>query len=135
MKIDYDGRAWELDLDDIGLKQAMVIQSHMGMSVTAVLALLDHPDSLDWVRVVACVHWVMLAQDGQERPLDADFPVIRFADAFVTAIQAAAPPDDEPAGSDADPTSLAPGTSSPAQSPTTTRTRKPRTTPATPETG
>ena len=116
MKVDFGGRSWELDLTDIDLKPAMVIQGYMGMSLrqwgeclqddevpdpdengnpvlddegrvrTKVLSAADKPEFL---RSLAAVYWLMLAQNGETCPIaDVDFKVGAFADAVFDAMAA-----------------------------------------------
>jgi hypothetical protein len=91
MKIEFQGRTWQVDTDEIGLRQAMVITSRLGSSLTGWEKTLTDPDSPQWLTAVECLYWLMLAQDGQQVPIgEVDFPVLKLAEAFADAALAEA---------------------------------------------
>jgi hypothetical protein len=108
VKIDFEGRTWEVSTEDIGLRQAMVITSRLGVSLTGWEKILTDPDSPLWLTGVECLYWLMLAQDGQQVPIgDTDFAVLKLAEAFADA--ALAEQKELAAAAEADPTSFAAG--------------------------
>ena len=116
MKIEYDGETYQFDDQDITLKQAMVVQLHTGLSISAWQDALNVEDGTDpgpeWLKSIQCLYWLVMAQNDITVPIaDADFKVARFLSAYAAAAKAesdAKPP--EPP----DPTK---GTQSPHPSP------------------
>ena len=102
MRVQYQGRAYELDMSDIDVRHAIVIQGHTGLSVNAFAdALNDEADEATGEITVAAVdkpgfllalvgmYWLMLAQNGEHVPIgDVRFPVGEFADAVGDAVAA-----------------------------------------------
>ena len=116
MKIEYDGGTYQFDDQDITLKQAMVVQLHTGLSISAWQDALNVEDGRDpgpeWLKSVQCLYWLVMAQNDITVPIaDADFKVARFLSAYAEAAkaEAASTPPVEP-----DPTKVSP---SPAPSP------------------
>lgn len=98
MKIDYGGQAYELDLTAITNKQAMVIQSFIGMSIKQLFDQFEEieEDTPELLRAITCVYWLMKNQAGEKFPIaEAEFPLVPFLEAFFTALvgeaKAAAP--------------------------------------------
>lgn len=146
MKVEFDGRTWQLDVSDINLKPAMVIEAFVGRPLG------EWADSLTteydgdgavtrdpsrepgFLRSVAAMYWLMLAQNGEVKftptgadpgIADVDFPLGAFSQAVGDAMlaDAAALAAQEPAGNPPDPTPLpaayqrSPEPSSPQTSP------------------
>lgn len=102
MKVEFEGRTWELDPSRLRLQQGYVIQAFTGMSVG------DWQDSLDfktkkdadgndvllnpppeWLKSVAALYWLMLSQNDVKTPIDeADCEVEAFLAAFMKAMMA-----------------------------------------------
>jgi hypothetical protein len=100
MKIEFEGRTWEVETGDLTVQQAMVITSYLGTSLNGWQTAMTDPESPHWLKAIQCLYWLMLAQDGQNVPVaDTDFALVKFADAFADAALAANPP----AGQDAEP--------------------------------
>ena len=68
MKIEWEGRAWPVDVDELSLQQAVVMTGRMGTSMTEWEKTLLDPDSPLWLTAVQCFYWLMLSQDGQQVP-------------------------------------------------------------------
>ena len=120
MKFEFEGRTREIDMDELGLRQGIAIQEHMGMPLTEWEKALTTPRDMGWLKAMRCLYWLMLAQAGDLTPLDADidFPVLKFSGAVSGALSAEA---DTAAAVEEDPTKPA---GAPAAAP-----------PATPATG
>lgn len=93
MKIDYDGQVYDLDIEAITLKQAMVIQSYTGMSV---MTLFDQvgkdEDSPEQLKAIAALYWLMCNQAGEQFPIaDMDFPLLKFLQALLAGLTAETP--------------------------------------------
>lgn len=126
MKIDFEGRTWQLDTADISLRQGIEIQAHTGLTLRKWEDALTDDEHPKFLESYQALYWLMLAQNGETPPLigDVDFRLIRFFEAVITAMEAeikaakAAAGDEKP-----DPTRPAPGSPpSPARS---SRKRKP----------
>ena len=88
--IDWDGRGWAVDTEEITLAQAFVIKDSTkdenswpsGRPLQPWLAGVGYGDP-------ACLrglYWLMLQQDGQQTPIrDLDFPVLKFYAAWTQA--------------------------------------------------
>ncbi len=116
MKLSFDGREWEFSEDAITIQQAIAIHLAYGFTVAAWLDGMGRSDPRAW----QCAYWLMLAQNGETRPLkDCDGPLVAFMSAYAEAQQEAqAVPEPEP-----DPTSPSGGQPSREHSsrPATTR--------------
>jgi len=123
LKIDYQDRAWQLDLDEVTLEEGIAIQDYLGVTLGQWYSDLFDIKSMNWLKSAACAHWVMLGQNGEQQPPIGSYrlPVLVFADALLTAIQAVMPEEEE---KPPDPT---PGRRRPAsaRSPAPSRTRTP----------
>lgn len=132
MKIDFQGRVYDLDLSDINIKPAMVIQGYTGLSVNAFAESLTDTadaggniteraaDKPGFLKSLAAVHWLMLQQNGVTSVIgDADFPVGAFSEAVAGGVTAEALAEAEAhanAGPEPDPTRPSPGSApSPGQ--------------------
>lgn len=98
MKIELDGRAWDLDVQHISFRHALAVQKQTGMSVA------DWEDSLDfkkddagkirnpppeWLVSVGALYWLMCAQNGEEPdPATMDFDFTGFLSAYFAALMA-----------------------------------------------
>jgi hypothetical protein len=126
--ITFEGRDWEIDLQRVRVRQAMVIQLYTGMAIG------EWEDSImpevegetvknppqSWMQVLTALYWLMRAQNGVTEPIDdVDFEYPKFFEAFVTAMareirqrkaaEAAAPdPTFSPSSQPGDPPSPAP---------------------------
>ena len=90
MKIDYDGQVYDLDLAAVTLKQAMVIQGYVGMSVMKLLEQFANveEDTPELLLAIGAIYWLMHNQAGHQFPIaDADFPLTKFLEAFFTALR------------------------------------------------
>lgn len=118
MQVNFQGRPWELDLSDINVKPAMVIQGFTGLSVSdwvdSLTSEADEQGNLirdvskdpEFLKSLIGVYWLMLQQNGTVCPIaDVDFPVGAFssalgeafaAEAAALATQAAAEPEPDP---------------------------------------
>lgn len=127
MKITFEGREWTLDLEAITLKQAIAIHLAYGFTLDGWIAACGNADP----RAFQCLYWLMLQQDGQEKPIkDCDCTIVALGAAFADA---QADTEEEPP---ADPTS-SPG-SPPGDQPSpgpATRTATTRTPPVPRERG
>lgn len=93
MKINFEGREWEFDGDDIDVRQAMVLHMTYGMTLSA------WSDGMTGVdqRAYHFAYWLMLQQNGVIKPIGECNPkIIAFALAYTEAVTAeddAAEPD------------------------------------------
>lgn len=85
MKIDFEGRTWSYDDDEITVQQAEVIEQETEGSVA------------DWAQSRAglgsktyrILYWLMCAQNGESVQLDeVNFRLLPFVTAFTTALRA-----------------------------------------------
>jgi hypothetical protein len=96
MKLDFEGRTWSVDIDDLSVKQALAITSHSGGTLTAWEKSLAEVESPNWLPAMECLYWLMLAQNGDTtsaRPGDTDFAVLKFSKVFADALAAEAGPE------------------------------------------
>jgi hypothetical protein len=113
MQLEFQDRTWQLDLTDINLKPAMVIQAYTGMPVGDWLDSLNDEADPDgkitkraanqpgFLKSFAALYWLMLWQNGEPTPIgDVDFPVGAFSEVLRAATNAEAPAEPEVAASD-----------------------------------
>lgn len=82
MKIVFEGREWELDLEAITLKQGVAMHLAYGYTLDAWLEAVGETDP----RALQCLWWLMLQQDGQVIAIkDADCAIVKLAAAFADA--------------------------------------------------
>lgn len=99
MKVEFEGRIWDLDTQGYSFAHAVKIQKFTGMSIG------DWSDSLEfkkdeagkilnpppeWLVSVGALYWLMLAQNGEDVPLGEDmhFDFQGFLGAYFTALGA-----------------------------------------------
>ena len=83
MRIEYDGEAYDFDMADITVKQAIKIEKHLGCPITEFGDRLqpgeDKPPDM---MAIQCLGWLIL-HDGRGVPIeDTDFSVMRLMQAF-----------------------------------------------------
>lgn len=103
MKFEFEGRTREISMNDLGLQHGIAISEHMGMPLTRWENALAETDSMNWLKAMRCLYWLMRVQAGDLLPLDADidFPVLRFSLAVAESLKAAA---EDAEGVEEDPT-------------------------------
>lgn len=82
MKISYEDKEYDFDLDEIDVSQATVIKRKFGLTLLSLESGLREgdPDSL------RCLYWLMLTQDGQRVNIDnINFKIVKFANAIQEA--------------------------------------------------
>ena len=82
MKIDYDGKQYEFDLDEIDVSQATTIKRKFGLTLLSLESGLREgdPDAL------RCIYWLMLTQAGERVNIDnVNFKIVKFANAIQQA--------------------------------------------------
>lgn len=75
MKVDFEDRVWDLDIDEIDVAQAMVVKVKTGFNLLQWQAALEQGD----VVAAKALYWLMLAQNGVNKDLDVvNFKVLKF---------------------------------------------------------
>jgi hypothetical protein len=100
VKIEFDGRQWELDNTKIMVRDAMVIQLYTGLSIgdwQDSLAIPRDPDAGEgtiaflnppahWLKSVIGLYWLMLAQNDVRAAIDeVDFDYTAFYQTWLNA--------------------------------------------------
>lgn len=95
MKVDFEGKVYDLDTAHIRFRQAETIQDFTGLSIA------DWEDSLGfeedeagnaknppkrWIRSVTALYWLMLDQAGEKIPIEDVDP--DYAEFFAAVLQA-----------------------------------------------
>ena len=96
MKINFEGKEFTLDLDEISVSQAKVIKVHTGQTLKSLGDGMQEgdPDAL------RAVFWLMHVQSGVSLDIDrADFKIVKF----LTALGEAISEDDDVAEDEATP--------------------------------
>lgn len=113
MKIDFEGRTWRFEEDEITVAQAELIEAEGPWHWTDGTENEPRPRSgrslFDWRRAVSensahayrVLYWLMRAQDGEPIPLgqaDCAFPklIVAFRQAWLAEVKAAAEAEGEP---------------------------------------
>lgn len=79
MKIEFEGRTWQYDEDEITLEQAMAMRLVHGLTI------LDWQEGLARLdeRALQCSYWLMLNQNGIVKPvLECEFSPVAFTVAY-----------------------------------------------------
>ena len=113
MLIRWEERDWSLDIADLTNRQAMAIETEMGMTLAEFYDKFEGGEEdgsvvFDaakpyFLKIMTIVYWLMLDQNGvRVKIADVEFPVIRFAQAIaegmVAEAAAALPATDREAG-------------------------------------
>lgn len=91
MKLEWEGRTWDLDASDLDMVQTKAVRAHMGgASIKAWLEALTDLEGLHFEDAFQALYWLMLLQNGEEAPpiAQVNFKVFHFANAFLDAIAA-----------------------------------------------
>lgn len=86
MKVEYEGRTLEFDLEEITVRQATVLKRKLNLTLMSLDRGLTEgdPDAL------RAVYWLMLVQSG-EKDVDIDtldFKIVKLANAVQEAVEA-----------------------------------------------
>ena len=103
MKVDFQGRTWQLETADVDMEQGLAVTGYTGLTLVAWEKSLLDPDSMAWLKSMRCLYWLMLAQNGESVQLaTANFAPLTLWSAFAEA--AAAEAEASGAAAEADPT-------------------------------
>jgi hypothetical protein len=79
VRITFEGREWDFDLEAVTLKQGVAMHLAYGFNLDQWFEALGETDP----RALQCLWWLMLQQDGKKGALaDADCSLIELAAAF-----------------------------------------------------
>ena len=82
MVVDFEDKQYNLDIEDIDVRQAMVIKVKTGFNLLQWQAALEQAD----VDAIKALYWLMLAQNGVAADIDiVNFKIIKFANAVKAA--------------------------------------------------
>jgi ABC-type Zn uptake system ZnuABC Zn-binding protein ZnuA len=94
MKIEFEGKTWQLEPDDIRNRQAEAIFDYTGLTVSKWLqSLAKDVEEPKWIRSWDAMYWLMLVQNEPPHPAspaEVDYPLYRFAQVYLQAVEAAA---------------------------------------------
>ena len=90
MKVDFEGRTWQLETADVDMEQGLAITAYTGMTlVTWEKSLVADPEKdpaaygTAWLKSMRCLYWLMRAQNGEPVPLEsANFAVLKLFTAW-----------------------------------------------------
>ena len=91
MNIEFAGRTWRIDPDEITNRQSDAVWKHTGLSVSKWLdSLKEEAEPARFVPAWEALYWLMLQQNGDTGTAvsDVDFPLYKFAVAFMEAYAA-----------------------------------------------
>ena len=91
MIINYDGRQYPFDMDDITVKQALKVEKYMGCSFAEWGKLLQAGD----LRARQVLGWLILHPDGGVAIEDTDFKLVALGNALDEAFKAEEAPGGE----------------------------------------
>jgi hypothetical protein len=90
LQIEYEGKSYAYDLDDITLKQAMKIEAYLGMRFSMWAQVVKEGGDLKALQVVG---WLLLENGDLDKSIDdVDFKIGRMRAAFDKAAAAEAKP-------------------------------------------
>lgn len=82
MNVNYEGKSYAFELDEIDISQATVIKRKFGLTLLSLEAGLREgdPDAL------RAIYWIMLTQNGERANIDnVSFKIVKFANAIQKA--------------------------------------------------
>ena len=86
MKIDFEGRMWQVDLMKVSMEQGLAIQAYTGLTPLGWEKSLADPEGPAWLKSMRCLYWLMRAQNGEDVPLETvNFAVLELFTAFAAA--------------------------------------------------
>ena len=96
MLIRWDDKDWALDIADLTNRQAMALETGMGMTLAEFYDMLEGEDGEGFdaakpyfLKLMTVLYWLMLDQNGERVKIaDVEFPLIRFSQALVAAMAA-----------------------------------------------
>ena len=98
MIVEYEGKSYPFDMEDVTVKQALKIEKHMGGPLADFQKGVGSGD----LAAIQALGWLILAGGDQTPIADMDFKIARFMDAFNAAATAEAAA--EAAKAEVDPT-------------------------------
>jgi hypothetical protein len=85
MKVEYEGKIYDMDLEEITVNQAKIIKVHTGLTLKGLEDALAEGDA-DGLRAL---FWLMLENSGEHQSIDSvDFKIVKFANAVQAATKA-----------------------------------------------
>lgn len=85
MKIDFDGKTYDLDPTEIDIDEAMFIKVKFGFSLKGWQEALEESDPA----ALKALYWLMMKQNGTRVDVDrVNFKVVKFIEAFDQAQKA-----------------------------------------------
>lgn len=85
MKVTYEDREYEFDLDEIDVDQAQLIYSKTGLTIITLEAGLEEMNPF----ALKAVFWLMLVQNGEKADFDrVNFKLAKFLSALMDANKA-----------------------------------------------
>ena len=85
MNVEFEGKTWTLDVDEIDVRQAIVIKVKTGFNLLEWQAALERGD----VDAAKALYWLMLAQNGVSADIDlVNFKILKFIAAVGAAAEA-----------------------------------------------
>lgn len=88
MRIEYEGEAYEFDMADITVKQAIKIEKHLGVPISEFAPMLAPEKGDPDMQALQCLGWLILHQ-GRGIPIeDTDFSVGKLLTAMGEAVAA-----------------------------------------------
>jgi hypothetical protein len=86
MEVDYEGKVYDLDFDEVTVQQAKVIKVHCGLSLKGLEQGLADGDA-DALRAL---FWLMTVNSGETASIDTiDFKIVKFSKAIQEAAEKA----------------------------------------------
>jgi hypothetical protein len=108
MKLEFEGRTWQLELDEVTTRQGEAIQAYTGLSFLGWYESITKADQPGWLKSMNALYWALREQnpDSEAIPLaEVDVAPLKLLFAFNEAAKA-----EQPAGEvEPDPTKPAAG--------------------------
>lgn len=87
MKIEFEGKTWQLELDEVDMLQGETIGAYTGLSIMAWYKSLFDTDALAWNKSARCLYWLMREQNGEPLPLETlNFAPVKLFEALGVAL-------------------------------------------------
>lgn len=104
MNINFEGKDYHLDLDEIDVQQARTIKRQTGLTLLQLQKGLEDVD----VDSMVALYWLMMVQNGTTVDMNkVNFPVVKFGEAVINALM------EEAKAAEENPTAESPETEQP----------------------
>jgi hypothetical protein len=83
LKIEFEGRSWLLEMDEVGVKQGEKIAKYTGgLTVMGWWKSIIEVEEPGWLKSMQCLYWLIHEQNREPVDMDSDFAPLKLLAAF-----------------------------------------------------